>query len=147
MASPEGATTAKQPRLIQSTLTDALEFCVRYPNFLVENWSNLVVINTLTDLIDTIQLSLILKASREWPRLAPYLRLRKSKKNFKVSSILLYSTQKTQKRANWRALSDFLTSIRLQNIKKTEEDPSQTLKNFRKMSHKAETRHTKVSEL
>ena len=57
---------------------------------------------------------------------------------------ILFSTRKTQVRPNWRALSDFLTSILLPNIKKIEGRPFANIKKCSEKSLKAETRHKSV---
>ena len=72
--------------------------------------------------------------SRERHKSAPYLRLIQS-----VKYSLLQYPKNPKIGPNWLALSDFLTTIMLQNVKNIEGDPLKTLKNFRKKSHNAET--------
>ena len=79
---------------------------------------------------------------RERHKSAPYLRLKNSTRTSKVSSILFYSTRKTQSwtelgRRRGGCFSDFSTSILWQNIEKIQGGPFGDEK-FSKKFHDAE---------
>ena len=78
-----------------------------------------------------------IQTSRERPKSAPYLRLKKAKG---LQSVKVFSFTVPEKPKSWTELArpfEFLTSIKLQNIKKLKGDPLKTLRTFRKKSHNA----------
>ena len=83
-------------------------------------------------------LSRVSRTSRERHKSAPYLRLKNSKRTFNCQ-VTFYSSPKTQKLDRADALkegtlSDFSTSILLQNIKQIEGEPFGDIKIFRKQN-------------